>query len=221
MRRIPLPLLVLVFVVRPAFAGGLRGTIFFPAETRAEARPLANWRVENGTLPIVPAPPEARGDAIVVLEPATPPEPVVDATVTVEARGLQLFPRVVVAAVGTTFHFKNGDRVARTLYLKGGENFMAREPTAPGATRALRFGAPGEFALRDADYPHAQATLVVVPSNYFGRADEKGSFKIDAPDGKYTLKVYFRGVWAASQPVEVGRSGEVTVHLNLPEEPRK
>ncbi len=213
--------LLLLFAALPASAGSLRGTIFFPAESRPDARPLANWRVENGILPITPAPPEARSDAVVVLEPATPPDPATTASLVIEARALALAPRVTVAAVGTTFQFKNLDRVPRTLYLQNGENFMAREATAPGATRSLRFGAPGEFELRDADYPHAAATLVVVASSWFAHADDKGSFKIDAPDGKYTLKVFFRGVWAASLPVEVGRPGEVQVRLNLPEEPRK
>jgi hypothetical protein len=217
MRILPL---VIVCVAASAFAGSLRGTIFFPADSKPDPRPLANWRVENGILPITPAPPESRSDAVVVLEPATPPEPTT-AAVLVEARALALSPRVTVAAVGTTFQFKNLDRTARSLFLKGGENFMAAEPTAPGATRALRFSSPGEFDLRDADYPHAQAMLVVVASTFFAHADDKGSFKIDAPDGKYTLKVFFHGTWAASQPVEVGRPGEVQVHLNLPEEPHK
>jgi hypothetical protein len=206
----------------PAVAGTLRGTIFFPQEAKpADPRPLANWRVENGLLPITPVAPESRTDAVVVIEPASPPEPTTTAQVTVEAHGLRLDPRVVVASVGTTFNFKNTDRVARSLFLKNKASFMPAEATQPGQTRALRFPEAGEFELRDDAYPHASAMLLVVPSSYFVHADEKGSFKIDAPDGKYTLKVFFRGVWAASQQVEVGRGGEVVVRLNLPEEPKK
>jgi hypothetical protein len=98
---------------------------------------------------------------------------------------------------------------------------MGREATAPGATRSIKLTAAGEYEVRDVDFPHAQTTLVVVDTPYFGRSDDKGSFKIEAPEGKYTLKVYFRGAWAASQPVEVGHGGEVLVRLNLPDDGRK
>lgn len=205
----------------PASAGSLRGTIFFPQEPpRSNDRPLANWRVENGILPIVPAMPEARTDAIVVLEPEAAKDPPA-AEVTVSAHALRLDPRVVVTGVGSTCSFKNEDRLPRTLYLKGGEQVMPRETTAPGAARQVKLTSAGEYEVRDADLPHAQTTLVVVDTPYFGRSDDKGSFKIEAPDGKYTLKVFFRGTWAASQPVEVGRGGEVLVRLNLPDEGRR
>jgi hypothetical protein len=219
------PLLVAVALALPALAsaGTLRGTIFFPQESKPpEPRPLANWRVENGTLPILPAAAESRTDAVVVAEPARPAEPPAG-RVAVECRGLKIEPRVVVAPVGSTFDFKNDDRLPRTLYLKDGENFMAREATAPGQTRSVKFTVAGEFEVRDADYPHATATLLVVPTAWFGRADDKGSFKLDLPDGAYTLKVYFRGVWAASQSVEVGdkKANEVLVRLKLPEDTGK
>jgi hypothetical protein len=212
--------LALVLALAPACAsaGTLRGTIFFPQDAKpAEPKPLANWRVENGVLPIVPAPPESRTEAIVVLEPAKAGEPP-SSKVAIEAHGLALSPKVAIAAVGSTFEFKNEDRVARVLYMKDGETFMGPEPTPPGQTRAVKFTVAGVYEVRDADYPQARATLLVVPTQWFGHSDDKGSFKIDAPDGKYTLKVFFRGVWAASQPVEVGRGGEVLVRLVLPEE---
>jgi len=214
--------LLLAFPVA-AGAGTLRGTIFFPQESKpTEPRPLANWRVENGTLPIVPPAAESRTDAIVVVEPTKPGEPPAGRA-TVECRGLKIEPRVTVAPVGSTFDFKNTDRLPRTLYLANGENFMAREATAPGQTRSVKFTVAGEFEVRDADFPHAAATLLVVPTQYVGHSDDKGSFKIDVPDGTYTLKVFFRGIWAASQSVEVSekKSNEVLVRLKLPEDAGK
>jgi plastocyanin len=213
------PLAIFLLLAPTAASGGtLRGTIFFPQDAKLpEPKPLANWRVENGVLPIVPPTPESRTEAIVVLEPAKPVEPPT-AKVVVEAKGLKLDPKVAIGAVGSTFDFKNGDRVAHTLFLKDGESFMGAEPTAPGKAREVKFTVAGVYEVRDADYPHARATLLVVPTSWFGHSDDKGSFKLDAPDGKYTLKVFFRGVWAASQPVEVGRSGEVLVRLTLPDD---
>ncbi|MSP61825.1 MAG: hypothetical protein EXR72_16120 [Myxococcales bacterium] len=204
-----------LIVASPAVAraGSLHGTIALPpAAPKGEARPLANWRVENGVLPIAPWPPDPSEQAIVVLEPAQPPE-ASKAHATVELKGLKLEPRLAVAQVGTTFDFKNDDLSPRTLYLKGVEGFMPAEATAPGATRSVRFAATGIWQVRDREHAHAATTLVVVATPHFTRADEKGDFRIEAPDGKYTLKVFYRGAWAATQPVEVSRGAEVSVKL--------
>ena len=53
-----------------ALAAPVHGTVKFPDEARPEAPPSGYWRVENGILPVTPA--ESRGDAVLVLEPATP-----------------------------------------------------------------------------------------------------------------------------------------------------
>jgi hypothetical protein len=210
--------ILLLFAPAAASGGTLRGTIFFPQDTKPpEPKPLANWRVENGVLPILPPPAESRAEAIVVLEPAHPVEHAAGQVV-VEAKGLKLEPRVTIGPVGSTFAFRNDDRVPRTLYLKDGESFMRAEATPPARSREIKFTVAGVYEVRDADYPHAHATLLVVPTTWFSHSDDKGSFKLEAPDGKYTLKVFFRGVWAASQPVEVGRAGEVLVRLTLPDD---
>lgn len=205
-----LPLFLVLFPVA-ASAGSLRGTVFFPPEGKpAEVRPLAYWRVENGVLPILAAVSEARAETIVVLEPTEAPDPNLaqtNAHAAVEARGLKLDPRVAVVLVGTTIDFKNEERFARKLYLRDAEQFMPPQPTMPGETRSVRFSATGIWQVADADYAHANATLLVVASPYVARVDDKGGFKLEAPDGKYTLKVFYRGAWAASQPVEVGRAG--------------
>ena len=220
------PLFSLLFVVAlpiAARAGSLRGTVFFPSDPApAEARPLANWKVENGVLPIAPAVSEARTDTIVILEPtvaADPNDPQTLAHITVEARGLKLDPRVIAAQVGTTFDFKNVDRAPRRLFLKDAESFMRPEATPPGATRSVRFSATGIWNVRDVEYARAGATLVVVATPYITRVDEKGAFKLDAPDGKYTLKVFFHGGWAAEQPVEVGRAGGEALVKLAPADP--
>ena len=44
--------------------------------------------------------------------------------------------------------------------------------------------------------------------------DEKGNFKLDVPEGKYTLKVFWHDHWALTQALEVtGHANEVTVQL--------
>jgi hypothetical protein len=209
-----------------ARAGMLRGTVVVaqPARGSGEARPLARWRLENGLLPIAPPAPEARHDAVVVLAPEgnTPPpsEPNERPRVVLAARSLRLEPHVAVGVVGTIFTIENGDRAARTFYLRDGESFMGKEPTPPGGRREVRFTVAGEYVIADADNPGGGATVLVVDSPLHARADEKGAFTIEAPDGKYTLKAFWRGAWSAPQPVEVGgKAHEVTVRVAPPATP--
>jgi plastocyanin len=190
-----------------ALAAPVKGTLKLPDEPRP-AELSGYWRVENGLLPVLP--PDAQGDAVVVLESATPAkaEPPV---VTVELHGLRLDPRTLAVPVGATVQFKNSDRVPHTLYIERETTLMPPEPTPAGQTRPQKFLTAGEYHLRDQEYPHVSGTVLVVASPYAGIADGSGAFKIDAPEGKYTAKVWWRGAWVLSQPVNVGHGDLILV----------
>jgi hypothetical protein len=91
---------------------------------------------------------------------------------------------------------------------------MPPTPTPSGQTRTQKFFATGEYRIRDEEYPHIDGTILVVQTPYVARLDEKGNFKLDVPEGKYTLKVFWKDHWAVSQPLEVtSHANEVTVQL--------
>jgi hypothetical protein len=183
-----------------------------PPEPRAADRD-AHWRVENGVLPIGPRVPDPRVDVIVVLEGAPNPKTQLP-NVTMALHGLRLDPRVAVIPIGGTIEFKNDDRVPHTLFVEKATTLMPATPTPAGQTRAQKFYAVGEYRIRDEEYPHVEGTILVVQTPYVVRVDEKGNFKLDVPEGKYTLKVFWRDKWVATQPLEVtGRTSEVTVQV--------
>jgi plastocyanin len=195
-----------------AGAATVRGTIMLPAETRGSDHD-AHWRVENGVLPIGPRVPDRHLDVIVVLEgtgttKSQATNPVVD------IHGLRLDPRVAVVPVGGSIEFKNNDRVPHTLFTDKSTSVMPATPTPAGQSRTQKFPAPGDFRIRDEEYPHVEGTVLVLQTPYFARLDEKGNFKLDVPEGKYTLKVFWRDRWVVTQPLEVsGRSTEVTIQV--------
>jgi hypothetical protein len=128
--------------------------------------------------------------------------------------GLRCDPRVVTIPVGGTVDFKNDDRVPHTLYVEKATTLMPPTPTPAGQTRIQKFYAAGEYHVRDEEYPHIEGTVLVVQTPYVARLDEKGAFKLDVPEGKYTLKVFYRDRWAVTQPVEVtGRTSELNVQV--------
>jgi hypothetical protein len=218
-RSVSAALLLSVAVSSVAHGSPLRGTLQFPPPPRAaDARPLAYWRIENGVVPIAQPQPESRRDVVVVLQPekSLPPRPEGQSPepVVIEAKPLRLEPRVAIGEAGARLVIRNADRMPRTVYLDKGESFVPKEQTAPGAERSVKFTVVAEYTLLDVDNPRAVATLLVVPSPFFARADDRGGFVIDAPDGKYNLRAYYRGAWTDSQPVEVGgHARDVTVRL--------
>ncbi|MDB4970503.1 MAG: hypothetical protein JWN44_6192 [Myxococcales bacterium] len=214
---VPRGLVAVVFVgwASVAAAASVRGTVMLPTEPRI-ADHESHWRVENGVLPLGPRVPDPHLDVIVVLEGAPNANAKVPNTV-VELHGLRLDPRVTVVPIGGSVEFKNSDRVPHTLYMDRGTSLMPPAPTPSGQSRTQKFFAAGEYRIRDEEYPHVEGTIVVLQSPYFARLDEKGNFKLEVPEGKYTLKVFFRDKWVVSQPLEVaGRANEVTVQVPAP-----
>jgi hypothetical protein len=215
--RLGLPgIVVSLWTVGAAQAANVRGTVTLPPDGRpAEVRD-GHWRVENGVLPIGPRVPDPRTEVVVVLEGGPPQKKTEDKPpgVSVDLHGLRMDPRVAVAQVGATVSFRNTDRVPHTLYIENASSLMAPESTPAGQTRSVRLFAAAEYGIRDEEYPHIDGTIVVVTTPFSAAVDERGSFKLEVPEGKYTLKVFWRGAWVLSQPLEVGpRSTDISLQL--------
>jgi len=197
---------------RGALAATVRGTIAVPPEARPDGRD-GRWRVDNGVLPIAPRSPDPRTEAVIVLEPqggAAPTKAKAEA-VTVELHGLRADPRVAVATPGAQIVIKNGDRVPHTITVSRGA--LAPTSLPAGQSHKLNIPVAGEYALTDEDWPHLEGNLLVT-AGYTTTADERGAWKLDVPEGKYTLRVFYRGAWAHNQPLEVsGKSTEMSVVL--------
>jgi len=195
-----------------AAAASVRGSVVLPPEPRV-ADHDAHWRVENGVLPVGPRVPDPKLDVVVVLEGA-PAAKTQLPNATVTMHGLRMDPRVVIVPVGGSVECKNDDRVRHTLYVEKATTLMPPAPTPAGQTRAQKFYASGEYRVRDEEYPHVDGTVLVVQTPYVARLDEKGNFKLEVPEGKYTLKVFWHDHWAVTQALEVtGRTSEVNVQV--------
>lgn len=206
---------VLLMAASPAWATAVRGSVLLPPEPRVVERD-AHWRVENGVLPIGPRVPDPRTEVVVALE-GGPSAKGAAPNATVDLHGLHLDPRIAVIPIGGSVTFKNDDRVPHTLYVEHGATLMPPTPTPSGQSREQRFFAAGEYRVRDEEYPHIDGMVVVLSTPWFSRLDDKGNFKFDVPEGKYTLRVFFRDKWVVTQPLEVGpHTAEVTVQVPPP-----
>ncbi len=203
---------ITLLIASSAAAATVRGTVLLPPEPRTLERDN-HWRVENGVLPIGPRTPDPHLDVIVTLE-APPKKDASLPDAVVELHGLRMDPHVAVIPVGGSVEFKNSDRVPHTLYLERAAQLMPATPTPSGQSRKQKFFASGEYRVRDEDFPHVDGMVLVLQTPYYARLDEKGAFKVDVPEGKYTLRVFWRDKWVVSQPLEVGaKPAEVTVQV--------
>jgi plastocyanin len=222
MRSVVLALVLLLPRLAQAAPTQVRGSITLPASSRAPAdRFQSFWaRIENGLLPIAPPLVSPMSEVVVVLEGPTTSSS--SSNITMEIAGADFLPRVVPVLVGMTVEFKNGDKTAYTLYSPENGAFFGKEDTPAGKSRKIKFLAPGVFPVRTDEYPHMEGAVLVLKSNLFARPDERGAFKIDnVPEGKYTLRVFFRGAFVHEQPLEVPTRKEVDVTVKAPQPAHK
>jgi hypothetical protein len=206
---------VLLASIWPTLAGAtvVRGTVSLPAELRAAAdAPVGHWRIENGVVPVAAKTPDPRSEIVVVLEGKAEGSAKTEAVAAMDLHGLRIDPRVVVVAAGASMLLKNSDRSPHTLTIEGG--VMSSTALPAGASRTVKLGTAGVFAVRDEDFPHIEGTVVVVSTPLATVADGQGNFKIDAPEGTYTLRVFYRGQWVLTQPLTLaGRSADVVLSI--------
>jgi hypothetical protein len=197
---------------RAALAAPVRGTVTLPADLRTGRKLPGYWRLENGIVPAVAAPP--RGDTVVVLSGVKGEAPPAR-TVSIEISGFAPIPSTVVVGEGSVIELRNSDRVPHDLSLPELSSLMPIERLAPGGIRRQKFLAAGGYAIRCAEYPHMVASVVVVSSPFFAVLDDKGAFKLpDAPDGRATLKIWSNGRWVHQEDVEVGpKSGDLRIKV--------
>ena len=205
--------LALYALVGSAHAATVRGTVTLPPEPRVDTG--GHWRVENGILPVVPRPLDLKNELTVILEGGgTVKEIAEPPPITIELKGLKAEPRLVVAPPGTVVSFRNDDRVPHTLYADGAQSVLGPETTMSGQLRTQKFTAVGDYHIRDQEFPHIETIVLITRSQHIATVDEKGTFKMEAPEGKYTLRVFWRGAWVVSQPLDVGpRTTEVAIQV--------
>ena len=113
---------------------------------------------------------------------------------TIDQRNTQFVPRVSVVTVGTPVSFPNSDNVRHQVYsFSTAKRFelplYSGKPAAP-----VVFDTPGVVELGCNIHDWMLAYVVVVDTPYFAMANAEGRVNIDAPAGRYTLRVWHPGL---------------------------
>ncbi len=138
---------------------------------------------------------------------------------TMDQKGLQFQPHVLVVPVGATVDFHNSDNVAHNVFWPsiGGDKKLGHNlGTWPqGQSKSWKFTHPGVVPLLCNVHPEMSGFLVVTPTPYSAETDASGNFTIkDVPDGSYKVSAWHEGSKEQTKPVTVS-SGKGTADFTL------
>lgn len=104
---------------------------------------------------------------------------------------------IMPVVLGTSVEIKNTGRLTHPLYAVGQPDLITSEPLGPGGSRLVTVKDAGKATIiRSKDAPHVEARIVALPTRYFAKLGRDGTFSIaDVPQGKWTLKVWYRDGW--------------------------
>lgn len=210
---------VLGSLVPSAHAGTVSGKLDLPP---APERPPAKTRgfldrVENPLAP--PRPMALAPHMVVALEPAAGSEPpAAPPQVVWELVGESFGRPVIGAPVGAEVVIKNVSLTARSLAAAQDPKLVPADPINPTGARSFRASAVGIYTIGDKDAPHLAGTLVVVGTRHVASVDDAGRFVLeDVPEGKYTLRVFYKDAWLdGATEVQVGARGKTEVNPKVP-----
>ncbi len=137
---------------------------------------------------------------------------------TMDQKGLQFQPHILVVPVGATVDFHNSDSVAHNVFWPsiGGDKKLGHNlGTWPqGQSRSFTFTHAGVVPLLCNVHPEMSGFLVVTPTQYSAETDASGNYDIkDVPDGSYKVTAWHEGSKTESKPVSV--SGKTTADFTL------
>ena len=135
---------------------------------------------------------EAVADAVVSLVPVEGTVPPVSATarVEIEQEGQEFQPYVTVVQTGTRVVFPNHDNVQHHVYSLSKAKKFELPLYNPGNAESLVFDTPGLVTVGCNIHDWMISHLLVVPTPWFAKSDDKGVATITAPAGRYRLELW-------------------------------
>ena len=147
-------------------------------------------------------------DAVVVLDPldALAPPSNTPAVAVVDQIHKTFVPHIAVIRTGTAVSFPNSDRIRHQVYSFSPARTFNLKLYAGAAAPPVVFDHAGLVVLGCNIHDTMAAFVAVVDTPYFGRTDPKGRLRLEAPPGRYRLRVWHPQLAqpVAPRPVTIG-----------------
>lgn len=172
------------------------------------------WSEPNGVRPIAPVRFDFSSDIGVAIFKEGADEPKADPVLSLNVLTGSLEKNVVVIRPKSRVKFIMKSPYDHELFAPGKHDFKPQKQ-GNNSFRPIDFYSEGVFEVKCKLFPHFQGWVVATPATYVPDVNSSGSFSIeDMEEGKYTLKVFFKGKWIVEKKFEVsGKKQEVAVEL--------
>lgn len=132
----------------------------------------------------------------------------------INQQNLVFDPRVSVVQVGTTVDFLNSDVVLHNVFSPDACAEKFNLGTWPkGDTRSYTFKGECVATLLCKVHPEMEAFVVAVPTPYYAQVKADGAYRIELPDGAYTVKVWHPKLKPAQKAQTVAGPTEANFEL--------
>ena len=131
-------------------------------------------------------------EAVVWLEPLGVNKPPIPAQrdLTMTTRSKVLIPHVMAVPVGSAVRFPNEDPITHNLFSVSASNPFDLGLYRRDEGRSKTFDKPGIVNVYCNVHPNMSAVLVVLDTPYWTQVRADGSWKIEAPPGRYRLHAW-------------------------------
>jgi plastocyanin len=139
------------------------------------------------------------------------------AKATLDQKGCQYTPHVLLIPAGTEMDIKNSDGILHNIHTYGKKNppvNMAQPKFKP--LMKTKFDQPETFEVKCDAHGWMGGWFVITDNPYYVVTDENGMFKLtDVPAGEYELKVWHEKLGEKTQKVTVAAKGEAKADFEL------
>ena len=136
-------------------------------------------------------------------------------TVVVEEGARGFAPALRAISTGTRVEFQNRDHVFHNAFSVSPAKPFDVGAIAPGEKRVVTFDEAGVIQVFCELHPKEAATLVVLPTPYFTRADAEGRFRLGhVPPGDYELVAWHPDLGEIHRDVRIPAKGTLRVDLS-------
>jgi hypothetical protein len=201
-----------------ASAGIVVGHLDLPPASGRTAPPARGFVTPQ---PNLLAPPRAYDPSpwmAVVLDGDTPA--IAGRQITLDLVGERFSNQVIAIPLGTDLVIKNMSKTPRFLTVAESPTLLDSKVLNPSGTTTLKPVKIGDvYTIRDTESSHVSCTVVVTKSGLIADVGADGKFDMSGiPDGKYTLKVFYRSGWidGIDNSVTISGAGKVDVKAKVP-----
>jgi plastocyanin len=156
-------------------------------------------------------------NAVVSITNITKGKPMPPATATLDQKGCQYIPHVLLFPAGTTVKINNDDGILHNIHTYSTKNtpFNMAQPKFKKTIEA-KFDQPEVVKVTCDAHGWMNGYFVVEDNPYYAKTDANGAFKLtDVPPGDYEVKVWQEKLGEKTQKVTVPAGGEAKVTFEL------